>query len=55
MVEVRHSYILRRQKLRAQMDYNKRLAKEGETEIKELIQEYPRYSGEVMEMLGRYS
>ncbi|MCR5800185.1 MAG: hypothetical protein K6G69_08930 [Lachnospiraceae bacterium] len=55
MVEVRHSYILRRQKLRAQMDYNKRLAKEGETEIRELIQEYPRYSGEVMEMLGRYS
>lgn len=55
MVEVRHSYFLRRQKLRAQIDYNKRLAKEAEKEIRQLLEEYPRYSKEVMDMMGRYS
>lgn len=55
MVEVRHSHILRRQKLRAQMDYNKKLAKEAQQELKQLIKEYPRYAGEVMDMLDRYS
>ena len=55
MVEVRHSYILRRQKLRAQLDYNKKLAKEAQSELKQLIKEYPRYAGEVMDMLERYS
>ncbi len=55
MVEVRHSHILRRQKLRAQLDYNKKLAKEAQSELKQLIKEYPRYAGEVMDMLDRYS
>lgn len=55
MVEIRHAHILRRQKLRSQMDYNKRLAKEGENELKELIREYPKYATEVVEMLNRYS
>lgn len=54
MVEMRHTYFLRRQKLRAQMDYNKRLAKEGEKELRQLIEEYPRYSKEVVDMLNKY-
>lgn len=55
MVELRHAHILQRQKLRARMDYNKRLAKEGEKELKEFIKKYPEYSGEAMSMLERYS
>lgn len=54
LVELRHAYILNRQKLRAQMEYNKRLAKEGEKELRQLIDEYPRYSKEVVDMLNRY-
>lgn len=55
MVELRHAHILQRQKLRARMDYNKRLAKEGETELREFIKKYPEYSNEAMDMLERYS
>ncbi len=55
MVEIRHSHILRRQKLRARLNYNKKLAKEGQQELKQLIKEYPQYGKEVMEMLERYS
>lgn len=55
MVEIRHSYILRRQKLRARLDYNKKLAKEAQNELKQLIKEYPQYGKEVMDMLDRYS
>lgn len=53
-VEVRHAYVLNRQKLRAQMDYNRKLAKEGEKELRQLVDEYPRYSKEVVDMLNRY-
>jgi hypothetical protein len=54
MVEIRHEHIIRRQKLRAQMDYNKRLAKEGEKELRSLIAEYPQYSKEILGMMERY-
>ncbi len=55
MVEIRHAHIIQRQKLRARMDYNKRLAKEGEKELREFIKQYPEYSGEAIAMLDRYS
>lgn len=54
MVEIRHEHIIRRQKLRAQMDYNKRMAKEGEKELRSLIEEYPQYSKEILGMMERY-
>lgn len=55
MVEIRHAHILQRQKLRARMDYNKRLAKEGEAELKEFVKKYPEYSREALDMVERYS
>ena len=55
MVEIRHEHIIRRQKLRAQMDYNKRMAKEGEKELKTFVAEYPQYSKEAIQMMDRYS
>jgi len=55
MVEIRHTHILRRQKLRARLDYNKKMAKEAQQELKQLVKEYPKYGREVMDMLERYS
>jgi len=55
MVEIRHEHIVRRQKLRAQMDYNKRMAKEGEKELRAFIADYPQYSREAVQMMERYS
>lgn len=55
MVEIRHEHIVRRQKLRAQMDYNRRMAKEGEKELRAFIAEYPQHSKEAIAMMDRYS
>ncbi len=55
MVEIRHEHIVRRQKLRAQMDYNRRMAKEGEKELRAFIAEYPQHSKETIAMMDRYS
>lgn len=55
MVELRHAHILQRQKLRARMDYNKRLAKEGKSELEEFVRQYPEYSQEALDMVERYS
>ncbi len=54
MVEIRHDYISRRQKLRTRIDYNKRLAKEGEKELKEFSRNYPQYAREVLDLVERY-
>ena len=53
MVEIRHEHIVRRQKLRAQMDYNKRLAKDGEQEMRTFKAEYPEYADELNRMMAR--
>ncbi len=53
MVEIRHEHIVRRQKLRAQMDYNKRLAREGEQEMRTFNVQYPEYAEELARMMGR--
>ncbi len=55
MVEIRHEHIIRRQKLRAQMDYNRRMAKEGEKELRAFIAEYPQHSKEAIAMMDHYS
>lgn len=54
MVEIRHGLVDRRQKLRIQMDYNKRLATEAQKEIKGVIENYPQYKDEILQMVERY-
>lgn len=54
MVEIRHEYIVRRQKLRARMDYNKRLAREGKKELEDFSKNYPQYAREVITMMDQY-
>ena len=54
MVEIRHNLIDRRQKLRVQMDYNKRLAAEAQKEIRNTIDDYPQYRQEILDMVERF-
>ena len=54
MVEIRHSLVDRRQKLRVQMEYNKRLATEAQKEIKQTMEDYPQFREEILDMVERY-
>ena len=53
MVEIRHGLIDRRQKLRSQMEYNKRLATEAQKEIQETVNDYPQYRNEILDMVEK--
>lgn len=52
MVEIRHSLVERRQNLRRQMEYNKRLVQEGREEIQNTISEYPQYREEILQIMA---
>lgn len=54
MVEIRHKLILRRQALREQMDYNKSIAETAHNEILSVVEEYPVYAREIMDMVSKY-
>lgn len=55
MVEIRHSLIVRRQSLRKRMEYNREIvAGNAQNEIKDLVESYPKYSGEIMALVAEY-
>lgn len=54
MVEVRHNLIVRRQKLRKQMEYNRTLGEHAGSEIKALVKEYPSYAEEILGKVSLY-
>ncbi len=55
MVEIRHNLIIRRQSLRRRMDYNKEvIAGKAQAEIKDLVEKYPKYAQEILEIVGEY-
>lgn len=54
MVEVRHALILRRQKLRKQIDFNTKNSDDAKDKIKELVAVYPQYAKEVLKMVSDY-
>ena len=54
MVEARHSLIQRRQKLRKQMEYNQDLATEASEAIKEVIEDHPKFTEKIMELINLY-
>lgn len=55
MVEIRHSLIIRRQSLRKRIEYNKEtVARGAQKDIKELVEHYPKYAGEILEMVEKY-
>lgn len=54
MVEIRHDLILRRQALRKQMDYNTEIGESSRREVREVAEQYPMYTAEILEMVNRY-
>lgn len=55
MVEIRHDLIIRRQSLRRRMDYNKEvIAGKAQAEIKDLVEQYPKYAKEILDIVGQY-
>lgn len=54
-VEVRHALIGRRQKLREQMEYNQKIAKDEQSKILELGKRHPEYSKEIANMVSKYN
>ncbi len=54
MVEIRHSLILRRQKLRRQVEYNEKMAESAQAEVRSLAEEFPVYAPEIFAMVSRY-
>lgn len=55
MVEIRHKLIIQRQSLRRRMDYNKEVvAGKAQDEIKDLVDKYPRYAKEILDIVSEY-
>lgn len=55
MVEIRHNLIVRRQSLRRRMDYNKEvIAGKAHSEIKDLVENYPKYAKEILGIVAEY-
>ena len=55
MIEIRHSLIIRRQSLRRRMDYNKEvIAGKAQAEIKDLVEKYPKYAKEILNIVDEY-
>ncbi|MBQ7942446.1 MAG: hypothetical protein IJ326_00110 [Lachnospiraceae bacterium] len=54
MVEIRHGLIIRRQKLRKQMEYNAKMAQDAQDEVKDVVQTFPEYAKKILELVSEY-
>lgn len=54
MVEIRHGLIIRRQKLRKQMEYNAKAAQEAQGEVKDIVEQYPEYAEKILDLVSDY-
>lgn len=54
MVETRHDFISRRQKLRKQMEQNQKLAENAQEEIRLMTKRYPGYAARLLEIVNEY-
>ncbi|MCI9386498.1 MAG: hypothetical protein HFH77_09155 [Lachnospiraceae bacterium] len=54
MVEIRHGLIIRRQKLRKQMEYNAKAAQEAQDEVKDIVDKYPEYAEKILDLVSDY-
>lgn len=54
MVEIRHGLVEQRQNLRKQMEYNKDVAVDAQTKLKDMIHAYPRYANQVLQQLEAF-
>ena len=49
MVEIRHNLIIRRQKLRKQMEYNAKAAQEAQGEVQDIVEKYPENAEKILD------
>ena len=54
MVEIRHGLIIRRQKLRKQMEYNAKVAQEAQDEVKDMVAQFPEYAKKILDLVNDY-
>ncbi len=52
--EIRHSLIIRRTKLRNQLEYNQKLSMDAQSEIQNAVGEYPQYAEEILKEVNRF-
>ena len=54
MVEIRHGLIIRRQKLRKQMEYNAKVAQDAQDEVKDMVSKFPEYAKKILDLVNDY-
>ncbi len=54
MVEIRHSLIVRRQRLRKRIDFNNFNMESAKEEIEDLVRKYPKYAKEILAIVSQY-
>lgn len=54
MTELRQGLVSRRKALREQIDYNRQLAAAAQAEVTDLSGKYPKYKGEILELIAEY-
>lgn len=54
MVEIRHNLIIRRQKLRKQMEYNAKAAQDAQGEVQDIVEKYPEYAEKILDLVSDY-
>ena len=54
MVEIRHSLIIRRQKLRNQIEYNNQIAQNAQNDVRGVVAGYPEYSEKILDLVAEY-
>ena len=54
MVEIRHNLIIRRQKLRKQMEYNAKAAQDAQGEVQDIVEKYPEYAEKILDLVADY-
>lgn len=54
LIEIRHDLIARRQGLRKRVDYNERVRKAAQDEVRALVDDYPKSANLIVDIVGRY-
>lgn len=54
MVEIRHSLIIQRQRLRKRIDFNNFNMESAKEEIEDLVKKYPKYAKEILAIVSQY-
>ncbi len=54
MVEIRHSLIIQRQRLRKRIDFNNFNMESAKEEIEDLVKKYPKYAREILAIVSQY-